>query len=556
MTLGVMQDNHAKEYLTNGHRTEYLNNGNTKEYLRNGHTNEYLPNEHTIANRHTREYLPNGHPKNGNATGYLANGYTKEHPAYFHNKEHQTNKHNKEFQINEHNREYLTNQKTEQLRNGNTKNYLTNGNSPYQNYDDRSTSMSSFLSDERPIFANTRQFHPFPEQHNKQIFQQNQQFGINQFSSLNPDQLKREISQIKKEDDPPCKVYPHPNFLNPSPLLNHKQSITDRNDEKVGFDQLHRLTPEIVEPRTSFFESENDLKKKIKPFLKDGMLQQLPGFNTFCDTLNETTAAFKDLKQSSPAKAKFVKSKKQQKRTTNRGKDNSTKFSCGCTVQNADASPFYYHLGSARSIKCLEEKLSNQFGVKKDAIRIVQVSPTSTEGKNGDGCPMARWVLRRTNEAEKYLVAVKRSSGHTCEHQYTVVIIVAWEGIAKQYADDMYEYLRQQLNHSGYKTRRRCGSNDSKTCMCQGEDEETQGASFTFGCSWSMFFDGCKFAKSKAPRKYKMQDPKKEDEMEQLLQDMATNVSPLLNIWAPQAFHNMLLKEVFQKELKKIGCKR
>lgn len=149
---------------------------------------------------------------------------------------------------------------------------------------------------------------------------------------------------------------------------------------------------------------------------------------------------------------------------------------------------------------------------------------------------MAKWIIRRGSLEEKILVLVKHRQGHKCSSAWIVVALVAWEGVVQNEADMMYGLLVHKLNkyvfnarHSdmcfsyfrfiygaqvfiiflffrrfGLPTLRRCMTNDSRTCACQGLDPETCGASFSFGCSWSMYYNGCKYARSKSVRKFRL----------------------------------------------------
>ena len=86
------------------------------------------------------------------------------------------------------------------------------------------------------------------------------------------------------------------------------------------------------------------------------------------------------------------------------------------------------------------------------------------------------------------LIITKNRPGHRCEFSWVVCSIVVWEGVARGEADTAYEVIRDRVGKFGRITNRRCEANAPKTCVCQGLDQEMNGASFTFGCSWSMYF--------------------------------------------------------------------
>ena len=76
----------------------------------------------------------------------------------------------------------------------------------------------------------------------------------------------------------------------------------------------------------------------------------------------------------------------------------------------------------------------------------IQILYTGKEGKTTQGCPLAKWIIRRSSLDEKILVLVKHRPGHKCPTAWIIVILVAWEGVPVDEADIVYNMLVHKLN--------------------------------------------------------------------------------------------------------------
>jgi len=219
--------------------------------------------------------------------------------------------------------------------------------------------------------------------------------------------------------------------------------------------------------------------------------------------------------------------------------------SCECPGYNLpDDAPFYIHLGHGKTKEDIRKSIETRMNVTGDALRIIGARYTGKEGKTSEECPIAKWLLKRSGPHEKFVVVVKERYNHSCEFTFTVAAIISWEGVPRDLADRAYQEIAFKTSKFGQETDRQCSANKRKTCACQGFDMNYNGASYTFGCSWTMYHNICKFCRSSDIHKFKLSDESAEGDLANICEELTNSIAPVYKQLAPDSFNNMELFDV------------
>lgn len=73
---------------------------------------------------------------------------------------------------------------------------------------------------------------------------------------------------------------------------------------------------------------------------------------------------------------------------------------------------YSYSKGSAATLAELRRGFEMRIGLTGRQLRIEKVVYSGKEGKTSQGCPLAKWIIRRVDKEEKMLCIVKRRQGH------------------------------------------------------------------------------------------------------------------------------------------------